>query len=95
MDYISTQKPENYSYYAYSPAIFDYPFDYLFSYYSSRNFIEKPKKVMDQFYLIIRESDSKNYLTSGWYGDKTKDKTQILSSKKFTPNILVEKHKTI
>ena len=92
MDYIASQKPQNYSVYAYSPAIFDYPFDYLLSWYTKIGAIEKPDTAANMFYLIIRDSDKDAYIKSGWYGDKTKDKTTVIDRQEFTGNILVEKH---
>ena len=92
MDFIASQNPTNYSFFAYSPAIFDYPFDYLIWWYSKKGLIEQPKENQQIMYLIIRETPTKRYLDSGWDGDKTKDKTQVLEQKYFTGDLLVEKH---
>lgn len=92
MDYIATQKPHNYTIYAYSHAIFDYPFDYLISWYTRSGKIEKPQTYSRLFYMIIREANDDRYLKIGWYGDKTRDKTKLLEQKQFTGNLLLEKH---
>lgn len=92
IDYIAQQKPQSYSIYAYSPAIFDYSFDYLIYWYERRKLLEKPKERQNLMYLIIREASSKGYLKSGWYGDKTRDKTKIIESKSFNGDLLLEKH---
>lgn len=92
MEYILLKNPKNYSYYAYSPAIFDYPFDYLFIWYSRQNLIEKPKDNQNLIYLIIREESSNRYKSTGWYGDKTKDKTSLLERKIFPGDLVLEIH---
>ena len=92
MDYISGQNPQNYSIYAYSPAIFDYPFDYLIYWYQKRGLIQKPRDSEKLIYLIIRDDDKHTYLTRGWYGDKTKDKTTLLDRKAFPGQLILEKH---
>lgn len=92
MDYITSQKPTEYSYYVFSPAIFDPPFDYLFYWYQRQGLIEEPKNGKDTFYLIIREYSSNKYSTGGWYGDKTKDRSQILEKKDFIGDFVLEKH---
>ena len=92
MDYISGQNPQNYSIYAYSPAIFDYPFDYLIYWYQKRGLIQKPRDSEKLIYLIIRDDDKHAYLTRGWYGDKTKDKTTLLDRKEFPGQLILEKH---
>ena len=92
MDYISSQHPQNWSFYAYSPAIFDYPFDYLVYWYSKQGKLEPPKERQNLMFLVVREYPDKKYLTTGWYGDKTRDNTIILDRKEFTGELLVEKH---
>lgn len=92
MDYISNQNPQDYNYFAYSPAIFDFPFDYLFSWYWEKGIINKPNPGSKTMYLIIREASTNKYLTTGWYGDKTRDKTIVVDKKEFPGDIIVEKH---
>ncbi|MDO8487429.1 MAG: glycosyltransferase family 39 protein [Candidatus Curtissbacteria bacterium] len=92
MDYIASQKPQNYSFYAYTPAIFDYPFDYIVDWYARRGLIEKPKSMQKSFYLVIRDKSNKKYFNEGWYGDKTRDKTQVIDKKEFPGDLLLEKH---
>ena len=92
MDYIASQNPQNYTFYAYSPAIFDYPFDYLVYWYNRRGLLENPKKNQNIMYLVIREESSKKYHKGGWYGDKTRDKTVVLTRKEFPGDLVVEKH---
>jgi hypothetical protein len=92
MDYISSQNPNNYSIYSFSPAIIDHPFDYLIYWYTRNGKLEKPSPDKEQFYLIIREVSTEKYLTSGWYGDKTRDKSRILEKKEFGGDIVLEKH---
>ena len=95
VDYISEQNPHDYSVYAYSPAIYDYPFDYLIYWYGRRKLLEKPKDHQSLMYLIIREASTKKYLTSGWYGDKTRDKTEVIDKAEFPGDLLVEKHRKV
>lgn len=92
MDYIAAQKPTNYSFYAYSPAIFDYPFDYFIYWYAKRGVIEKPSGGQKTMYLLIRDDNGHTYLHRGWYGDKTKNKTTVLERKEFPGSLIVEKH---
>lgn len=92
MDYIASQKPRNYSFYAYTPAIFDYPFDYLVYWYTTRGLIEKPEDMQKSFYLVIRDQSNKKYFSQGWYGDKTRDKTKVVDKKEFPGDLLLEKH---
>lgn len=92
MDYILGQKPHDYSYYAYTPAIFDYPFEYLFYWYAKKGLIEVPKERQKTMFLIIRDASNKKYLSTGWYGDKTRDNTTIVEKKIFPGDIALEKH---
>ena len=92
LDYIAQQNPKDYSFYSFSPSIFDYPFEYLIYWYSREGLLEKPQENQKLAYLIIREASSRSYLSTGWYGDKTKDKTTILESKEFPGDLIVEKH---
>lgn len=94
MDYIAGQNPHDYSFYAYTPAIFDYPFDYLVYWYSRQGKIEAPKEKQKLMFLVIRDFSNKKYLTGGWYGDKTRDNTNLLERKEFIGDLLVEKHET-
>lgn len=95
MDNIASQNPHDYSFYAYSPAIFDYPFDYLFFWYSKKGLIEQPHLEQKNMFLIIRESSSKKYLSSGWYGDKTNDNTRVVYKRSFPGDLLLEQHSQI
>lgn len=92
IDYVASQNPQNYSLYSYSPAIFDYPIDYLIFWYTRKNLIEKPKENQGVFYLVIREASTNQYLASGWYGDKTKDKTKLMERREFPGDLVLEKH---
>lgn len=92
MDYIVLLQPKNYSFHVYSPAIFDPPFDYLIYWYSKRGLLEKPKENQDEFYLVIRETSKKTYITSGWYQDKTRNNSKRISTLDFPGDLLVEKH---
>lgn len=93
MDYLASQNPTNYSFYAYSSSIFDYPFDYLIYWYVKKGILEPPKVNQKNMYLVIRDDSTHRYFKGGWYGDKTKDKTQILDRKTFNGNIILEKHR--
>lgn len=93
MDYLVSQNPTNYSFHAYSSSIFDYPFDYLIYWYTKKGILKSPKANQKDMYLIIRDDNTHRYFKGGWYGDKTKDKTQILDRKTFNGNIILEKHK--
>lgn len=92
VDYIASQHPTNYSLFAYSPAIFDYPFDYLTSWYVKRGLIESPQKNQKTMFLIIRESSNDQYIKNGWYLDKTHDRTEVLERIEFPGDLVVEKH---
>ncbi len=92
MDDLVVQKPTNYSLYVFSPAIFDPPFDYLIYWYNKKGLLEQPQIGKSDFYLIIREYSSKKYLNTGWYGDKTRDKSVVINHKKFTGDIILEQH---
>lgn len=92
MDYLADLKPQNYSIYAYSPAILDYPFDYLIYWYQKRGLIRKPTNNQNLLFLIIRDDDKHTYLSSGWYGDKTKDRTTLLERREFPGQLILEKH---
>ena len=92
MDYIASNNLHDFSFYAYTPAIFDYPFDYLIWWYAKRGLIKSPQEGQKTMYLVIREASTQKYSTSGWYGDKTKDNTKILDSKYFLGDFLVELH---
>lgn len=94
MDYIASEKPHDWSFHAYSPAIFDYPFEYLVYWYSRKGKIEAPKQTQKLMYLIVRDFPNKQYLKSGWYGDKTRDNTEVLYEKTFPGDLLLEKHLT-
>ncbi len=93
IDYLVSQNPTNYSFYAYSSSIFDYPFDYLIYWYAKKGILESPKVNQKYMYLVIRDDSTHRYFKGGWYGDKTKDKTQVLDTKTFNGNIILEKHK--
>jgi len=93
MDYIASNNPHDFSFYAYTPAIFDYPFDYLILWYSKRGLIEAPQANQQIIYLVIREASTRKYHTSGWYGDKTRDKTEVVDKKEFPGDLLVEEHR--
>lgn len=92
MEYIASENPQDYNYFSYSSAIFDPPIDYLFNWYSENGILSKPNAHSNVMYLIIRESSTNKYLTTGWYGDKTKDKTIVIDKKSFPGDIAVEKH---
>lgn len=92
MDYIANQNPHNYSFYAYTSSVFDYPFDYLLYWYNRQGKIEISKEKQNLMFLIIRDYSNNKYLKSGWYGDKTRDNTIIIDKKTFIGDILVEKH---
>ena len=82
----------DYSLYVYSPAGIDYPFQYLLDYYHKKGRIDLPKDGQKIMYLIIRDDSTHSFMPTGWYGDKTRDKTRLLAKKEFTGNIIVEKH---
>lgn len=90
----STKKymQNNYSLYIYTPAMFDYPFDYLVSWYAKQGLIKKPKDNQKDIYLIIRDDDLHLHMPTGWYGDKTRDNTELIEQIKFPGNIIFEKH---
>lgn len=92
LDSIKKYMQGDYSVYIYTPSMFDYPFDYLISWYSKRNLIVRPKENQKNIYLIIRDDNSHLYMPTGWYGDKTKDKTTLLEKLQFPGNINFERH---
>lgn len=91
-DYIASQKENNYSLHSYSASIFDYPIDYTISWYNRKGLLEKPKKDQDIMFLVIREASENWYIKTGWYLDKTHDRTEVVSEKSFPGDIKVEKH---
>lgn len=84
----------DYSLYVYTPALFDYPFDYLIWWYSKRKELDLPKENQPRIYLIIRDDNAHTYLSSGWYGDKLKGKPKLVDRQAFTGNIIVEEYQT-
>lgn len=82
----------NYSIYFYTPARFDYPFEYLLKWYIKKGEIDEPTQVKKPMYLVIRKDSTDLYQKGGWYGDKTRDKTEIVWTKDFAGSISVEKH---
>lgn len=92
LDDLRKEMRGDYSLYVYTPARFDYPFDYLITWYAGGEKIDYPKDNQKLMYLIIRDDDFHSYLSSGWYGDKTQDKTRLLDRKDYPGNLIVEKH---
>ncbi len=92
MDYLKADLRGDYSLYFYTPARFDYAFDYLVSWYHTNNLIDLPKVNQKKMFLVIRDDPSHLYLPTGWYGDKTKDKSRLLDRKIFPGALIVEKH---
>lgn len=92
LDSVKNHFQGDYSLYVYTPSRFDYPFDYLISWYSKKGLIDKPKENQKTFFLIIRDDLAHSYLPTGWYGDKTKNKSKLVEHKEFTGNIIFEKH---
>lgn len=92
IDDLKPQLHGAYSLYVYSPAGFDYPFAYILDRYNTHNQIDLPKDGQERFYLIIRDDASHSYLSSGWYGDKTKDTSTLVERHEATGNFIVEKH---
>lgn len=82
----------NYTLYVYSPAGIDYPFNYLLTYKNNRNQIDLPSDNQKTMFLIIRDDQSHSFMPTGWYGDKTRDHTKLISKKDYPGNIIVEKH---
>ena len=95
MDYITSQNQHDFSFFAYTPAIFDYPFDYLILWYSKRGLIKAPQANQQIMYLVIREASTGKYHSSGWYGDKTRDKTEVVDKEEFPGDLLIEKHRRL
>lgn len=92
MDYIAFQKPTDFTIHSYSPAIYDHPFNYLINWYQKKGLLNEPKEDQNLMYLIIRDDEKQTYLSNGWYGDKTKDNTNILERKEFPGGLIIEKH---
>lgn len=92
MDQLASDKPQEYSLYAYSPAIFDYAFDYLTYWYVSLGLFEKPQENKQTMYLIIRDDQGHTYQKLGWYGDKTRDKSVLIFRRDFPGGLILEKH---
>ena len=82
----------DYSLHVYTPARFDYPFDYLVWLYHQTGRIDLPKDNQRRLFLIIRDDNSHLYLPTGWYGDKLKDNTRLLDRRRYQGDIIVEKH---
>ncbi len=92
LDKVKVELKGDYSLYVYTPARFDYPFDYLIDYYARLGNLELPKEGQRRFYLIIRDDSSHSYLSSGWYGDKIRNQNSLQMKEEFPGNIIVEKH---
>ncbi len=92
LDTIKANLHGQYSLYVYTPARFDYPFDYLTWWYINKGQIDPPREGAKNLSLIIRDDKSHSYLTSGWYGDKTRDKTKVLERRDFPGNLIYENH---
>lgn len=92
LDKLKGQLEGDYSLYVYTPARFDYPFDYLVSAYHKRGLIDLPKVGKKRFFLIIRDDGAHTYLSSGWYGDKVRDQDSLRSKEEFPGNIITELH---
>lgn len=92
LDKIKVELKGDYSLYVYTPARFDYPFDYLIDYYARLGNLDLPKEGQRRFYLIIRDDSSHSYLSSGWYGDKVRNKNSLQMKEEFPGNIITELH---
>lgn len=92
IDSIQNHLQGDYSLHFYTPAMFDYPFDYLVSWYIKRGLINIPRENQKNLYLVIRDDNSHLFMPTGWYGDKTKDKTKLIEQRRFPGNIIFEKH---
>ncbi len=92
MDDLKSSLKGDYSIYFYTPARFDYPFDYLVSWYARKGLIEAPKENQERMFLVIRDDKSHSYIWFGWYGDKTQNKSKLLEKRRYQGDIIVEKH---
>lgn len=92
LDYLQGQLQTPYSLYIYTPARFDYPFDYLVDYYWRRGKITLPEENQKIVYLIIRDDRDHSYLSSGWFGDKIRNQPSLIDKIEFPGDIIVEKH---
>ncbi len=92
MDKMAPKLRGDYGIFFYSPAMFDYPFEYLLQWYTSRRLVDPPKENQKIFYLVIRDDPSHTYLLSGWYGDKTHDKTNVIYKDGSPGNLILEQH---
>lgn len=89
---LAPQLSGDYSLYVYTPARYDYPFDYLIDYWARLGKLELPKENQRKFYLIIRDDSGHSYLSSGWYGDKVRDQDSLRLKEDFPGNIITELH---
>lgn len=92
MEYLKNDLKGDYSLYFYTPARFDYAFDYIVAMYHTSGQVDLPKENQKRIYLVIRDDSSHLYLPTGWYGDKTRGKSKLLEKKIFPGSIIVEKH---
>ena len=92
IEYLKSELKGDYSLHFYSPARFDYPFDYIIWMYHQNSQIDLPKENQKRLYLVIRDDQSHSYLPTGWYGDKVRDNTTLLDKRHYTGDIIVEKH---
>lgn len=91
LDDLKPQLQGDYSMDIYTPALHDYPFEYLINWYARQGKIMNPKKEQKILYLIIRDDSSHSYIGSGWYGDKVRS-NKLLNKKEYLGSIIVEKY---
>lgn len=92
IDDLKNELKGNYSLYIYSPSGTDYPFHYILGYYHKTGQIDLPKDGQRRMYLLLRDDQTHSFMPTGWYGDKTRDKTKLQQRREYTGNIIVEKH---
>ena len=92
IDHLASESPKNYSLYNFSPARFDYPMDYLMSWYIKNGKIKKPEDNRKIMYLTIRDASKKTDFLKDWYFDKTNEDDKLIYRKVFPGDIVLEKY---
>lgn len=92
IDDLKNELKGDYSLFIYSPSGTDYPFHYILGYYHKTGQIDLPEDGQRRMYLILRDDQTHSFMPTGWYGDKTRNKTKLQQRREYTGNIIVEKH---
>lgn len=93
LDYISEQNPRNYTIQFFTSSMIDYPFMYLTAMYEKIGKLKPSDGNIKYKYLVIRDYNVKNPYKDYWYDQQTQDSLQIIETKTFPGEILLEVHR--